>query len=44
MFNLSPALAALAKRSSKAFSSESACFSRWRPPIGFGLSALTRRG
>src|SRR5499433_1634258 len=32
--------AALAKRASKAFSSVTAMFSRWRPPLGLGLSAL----
>jgi transposase len=32
--------AALAKHVSNAFSAESVMFSRWRPPIGFGLSAL----
>jgi hypothetical protein len=38
--NISPAPAALAKRASKAFSSASVMFSRWQPPVGFGLSAL----
>src|SRR6266404_5836779 len=40
MFNISPAPAALAKRASKTLSSATVMFSRWRPPIGFGLSAL----
>jgi len=35
-----PLPAALAKRANKAFSSASVMFSRIRPPIGFGLSAL----
>src|SRR5882672_466002 len=42
MFSNSPAPAALAKRANKAFSSASVMFSRIRPPIGFGLSALMR--
>src|ERR1700730_75141 len=40
MFNISPAPAALAKRTSKAFSSFNVMFSRLRPPLGLGLSAL----
>jgi hypothetical protein len=40
MFSISPAPAALAKHANKTFSAESVMFSRWRPPIGFGLSAL----
>src|SRR5258706_7545641 len=40
MFNISPAPAALAKRASKTLSSATVMFSRWRPPIGFGLSAF----
>src|SRR5215467_10030916 len=39
MFNISPAPAALAKRSSRAFSSASVIFSRIRPPLGLGASA-----
>ena len=38
MFRISPAPAALAKHPNKAFSAESVMSSRWRPPIGFGLS------
>ena len=38
---ISPAPAALAKHPNKAFSAESVMFSRWRPPIGFGLSSFS---
>jgi hypothetical protein len=38
--DVQPAPAAWPNRASKAFSSDKVMFSRWRPPIGFGLSAL----
>jgi hypothetical protein len=41
MFSISPAPAALAKRSSKAVSSPGVMFSRLRPPTGFCSSALS---
>src|SRR3984893_14261947 len=40
MFNISPAPAALAKRTSKAFSSFNVMFSRLRPPLGLGFRAF----